>query len=75
MTYTKLVKTVNHTYRAWDSDMLDCVDLSMGIGSAMYGTLSTDQRNELYESAECQLTPDQIRSLQHLLRGSILGGI
>ena len=67
--YTTFVMTVRHTYRVWDGDMIYSRDLPGDIGITMYKMLDRDQRDELREFAECELTEVQRCNLEALNRG------
>ena len=54
-----LVFTTYGTYRLWDKDIIDCIDLSHDKGLFVASILTDVQRTELEDYAETELTDKQ----------------
>ena len=57
--YKHLVFTTHGTYRLWDKDIIDCIDLSHDKGLFVASILTDVQRTELEDYAETELTDKQ----------------
>ena len=62
--YKHLVFTTHGTYRLWDKDIIECVELSHDKGLFVASILTDAQHAELEDYAETKLTDKQYESMR-----------
>ena len=62
--YKHLVFTTRGTYRLWDKDIIECIDLSYDKGLFVASILTEAQRVELEDYVETELTDKQYDSMR-----------
>ncbi len=67
MSYNNLVVTTKGTYRLWDKDFMDSIDLSRAEKEIVYSILNKDQKADVcgYDTYKCILTDSQIERLNN----------
>ena len=62
--YKHLVLTTRWTYRLWDKDIIDSIDLSHEGGAFVDSILTDVQRSELWDYKETELTDAQYANMR-----------